>query len=81
MHVTLRNHTGINVDAIVLAACRDRMRVVVPNSADTIELRRKNKQWMTESGDPVEFEFMMADEQLDMAVLCHHVRHSHGEAA
>jgi len=81
MLVTLLYPSGIRVDAIVLAASLDCMRVVVNDCADTIELRWKNKRWMTERGDTVEFESMIVDGRTDMAGLYYNMRHCAADAA
>jgi hypothetical protein len=81
MYLTLLYHTGMRVDAIVLAVGRDRMRVVVNDRTDTIELRLKNKRWMTESGDTVELESMIPNDRMDMAGLYYHMHHRGAHAA
>ena len=81
MHMILLNQNGRRVDAILLAAGRDRMRVVVNNSADTMELRRKNQVWTADNGEPFEFEFMQADGMVNMAAFYHHLHHRTADAA
>jgi len=58
MYALIRYPVGIIVEAIVLAAKRNRMRVVAAGFPDVCELRLANGQWLTESGQTVEFEFM-----------------------
>jgi len=70
MHLTLRYATGLRVDAVVLAANRDGMRIAIPDHADTEELRRIEGEWISEDGDLVELESVTAGDGLDVSGLC-----------
>ena len=60
MQMMLLFENGQRVQTILLALSPDRMRVVVPSCGDTLELRLIKDQWMTEEGDAVDIELMMA---------------------
>ncbi len=72
MDILFRYDTGKNVDGIVLAVGRDRMRVVVNNCDDTMELRLRNKQWRTEDGEAVEVEALLTDGRTNPSFAGHH---------
>lgn len=59
MQMMLLFENGRRVEALLLAADADRMRVVVPGLRDALELRLIEDQWMTEEGDAVDIELMM----------------------
>ena len=61
MYTLIGFGAGILLEALVLAAQGDRMRVVAAGLPDTLELRRVDAQWTAESGEVVEFEFMLAE--------------------
>lgn len=61
MYLILLYQNGARVDAILLAASRDRMRVAIPDCSDTIEFRFKNKAWISEDGRVAVIEAMIQD--------------------
>lgn len=61
MYLLIRYPVGIIVEAVVLARGRNRMRVAAAGFPDAIEFRRSGPQWVTESSQPVEFDFLMSD--------------------
>ena len=61
MYLLIRYPGGIIVEAVVLAKGSNRLRVAVAGFPETIELRRADALWSTESGEPVEFDFLMSD--------------------
>jgi hypothetical protein len=54
------------VEALVLSIGRNAIRVVHPQTADTVELRRSRGQWADESGVPIEFESFIAAADFDI---------------
>ncbi len=56
MHLMLSYEDGKIVEAVVLSANGDRMRISIPNYEDTVELRSEQDGWMLESGERVEIE-------------------------
>ncbi len=65
MHLILSYSDGRLAEAIVLAVSADRMRVCIPGSDDTIELSAAHGRWMSETGELVEIESMVADSDLE----------------
>jgi hypothetical protein len=53
---------GLRMDAVLLAAGNNRMRVVLRDAGDTIELRREGEQWISEDGLTFEFEAWIVDD-------------------
>jgi len=49
------------VEAFILKATKNRIRVVAAGFDDAIQLRRVGQQWFSETGEPVTFEFLAAD--------------------
>jgi hypothetical protein len=67
MYLLIRYSGEIIVEGVVLAKGRNRMRVAAAGFPDTIELRRSGQQWLTASRQPVEFDFLMSDNQSESA--------------
>ena len=59
------------MDALVLSASVDRLRLVIPGSAETAELQWIENRWMSESGAAVEVGGMIAVEGVNPQYLCH----------
>ena len=62
MHIILRYPTRRRVEAVLLSATADRMRVVVRNQNDALELHRTGDQWVSDRGSAVEIESLVADD-------------------
>jgi hypothetical protein len=60
MQLTLLYPGSRRIDAVVLAANHDRMRIVIPNRRDTVELRLTGNRWTSEEGESVEIEAVVA---------------------
>ncbi|MGA3019166.1 MAG: hypothetical protein ABSF62_18740 [Bryobacteraceae bacterium] len=60
MQLTLLYPGSRRIDAVVLAANHDRMRIVFPNRRDTVELRLTGNRWTSEEGESVEIEAVVA---------------------
>src|ERR1035438_5693297 len=56
---------GRQVDALLLAASEDRLRVVIPGRRDTLEFRLFEGRWISESGARVELGAMVAEDSAD----------------
>ena len=61
MYLLIRYPVGVIVEAMVLSAGKNRMRVAAAGFPDAIELRRSGKQWFAANREPVEFDFMMSN--------------------
>lgn len=60
MYMILRYATGRRVEAVLLCATRERMKVIVRDQEDTLELNLIGTQWLSECGSPVEIESIVA---------------------
>jgi hypothetical protein len=59
MLMTMRYQSGQRVEAVVLAANEERMRVVIDSQRDTTALHRVATCWYTDDGSEVEIEAMI----------------------
>jgi hypothetical protein len=58
---------GRQVDALLLSASPERLRVVIPGRADTAEFQLIEGRWTSESGVPVELGALIAEDSVDAA--------------
>jgi hypothetical protein len=56
---------GRQVDALLLSASAERLRVVMPGRSDTAEFRLVEGQWTSESGERVEVGAILAADMAD----------------
>ena len=56
MYLMLSYADGKIVEAVVLSANGDRMRISIPNYEDVLELRNEQDGWILENGERVEIE-------------------------
>ena len=70
MLMTIRYQKGLRVEAVLLAAGRERMRVIIPSQRDAVELHKVDSCWYTETGDEVETEAFIAIPGTDISSLC-----------
>ena len=59
MYLIFRYPAGSRVEAMLLSATRDRMKVVVRGQEDTLEFSLIGDQWISECGSPLEIESLM----------------------
>ena len=57
MHIS----AGRTMEGVLLEMTPDRMRVSIPGSEDTLELRRSDGAWRLEDGTLVEFDALLND--------------------
>ena len=69
MYMILRHPQLGWVDALLLSATAERMRVVVPNRRDTLEFRQIDGRWISDDGRSVEVESLLAAEPSVMACV------------
>jgi len=81
MHLILSYPTGRRVEAILLAASRECMRVVVKRLNETLELRLIDGQWSSVEGTHIEIESMVADGALNVSAFVSHFNHRTSRAA
>ena len=67
MLMTIRCQSGLRVEAVVLAANRERMRVAVDSHRDTVELHKVDACWHTEDGTEIEIETLIPITGTDVA--------------
>jgi hypothetical protein len=56
---------GRQVDALLLSASAERLRVVIPGRADTLEFQLIEGRWTSESGGQVELGAILAGDVAD----------------
>ena len=70
MLLTIRYKNGLRIEAILLAANPQRMRVVFHSQRDTIELNKVDAGWFTEKGDEIEIEAIIPIAGTDVSSFC-----------
>jgi hypothetical protein len=70
MRMTIRYQSGLRVEAVLLAANRERMRVAVDSQRDTIELHKVDACWYTEEGAGIEIESLISIAGTDVSSFC-----------
>lgn len=61
MYLMISYQGGRRVEAVVLAAGVDRMRIGIPDGDDAVELRNSGDGWIADSGERVQIEAMLAE--------------------
>lgn len=74
MLLILRYRNGMRVNAILLAASHDLIRVVIPNCTDTTEFRLKKRRWISDEGCVAEIEAAAWAAKPNTVTLVPHVR-------
>ena len=70
MRMTIRYQSGLRVEAVLLAANSQRMRVVVESQRDTVELNKVDACWHTEDGAEIEIEALIPIVGTDVSQFC-----------
>ena len=70
MLMTIRYQNGLRVEAVLLAANRERMRVAIESQRDTIEFHKLDASWFTEAGSAIEIEALIPMAGTDVAGFC-----------
>jgi len=60
MYLLIEYPAGVIVEAVALAMDHNRMRVAVADFPDALELTRSGDLWFTETGESVQFEFLLS---------------------
>ena len=81
MRMTIRYQSGLRVEAVLLAANRERMRVAVDSQRDTIELHKVDACWYTEQGAEIEIEALIPIAGTDVSCFCAAVLYPRTNAA
>ena len=61
MHLIFRDPARGGVEAILLAASEEHMRVIIRQQEDTIEFRLVGDQWISDDGTVIEIEALFSD--------------------
>ena len=61
MYTLISYPAGVIIEAVIVSRTEDRMRVVAAGLPDALELRRSDQNWLMESGEAIQFEFLAAD--------------------
>ena len=70
MRMLIRYKNGLRVEAVLLAADRDQMRVAIRSLRDTVELHQVNASWYTERGAAIEIEALIPIPGTQAGELC-----------
>jgi hypothetical protein len=70
MRMTIRYQNGLRVEAVLLAANRERMRVAVDSQRDAIELHRMDAAWYTDDEAEIEIEALISIAGIDVSSFC-----------
>jgi hypothetical protein len=68
--MTIRYQSGLRVEAVLLAASRERMRVAIASQRDTIQLHKVDVCWYTERGAAIEIEALIPIAGTDVSRFC-----------
>jgi hypothetical protein len=60
MRMMIRYQSGLRVEAVLLAANSERMRVAIETQRDTVELHRVDGCWYTQRGAAIEIEALIS---------------------
>lgn len=74
MLLILRRQNGMRVNAILLTASHDLIRVVIPNCTDTIEFRLRKRRWISAEGWVAEIEGVAWAAEPNTVTFVPHVR-------
>jgi hypothetical protein len=75
MYMILRYANGRREEAVLLRATRERMKVIVRDREDTLELNLIGTQWISESGSAVEIESIISGDAANEAIVADEMRH------
>ena len=70
MRMTIRYPNGLRVEAVLLAANRERMRVAVDSQPDAIELHKMDAAWYTEKGAEIAIEALIPIPGTEVSRFC-----------
>ena len=70
MRMTIRFQSGLRVEAVLLAANRERLRVAIPSQQDTSELHKVDERWYTEKGAEVAIEAIIPIPGTEVSRFC-----------
>jgi hypothetical protein len=80
MLIILRFPALHRVEALLLSASPNRLRVVARDLSDTLELHRVGTQWFSDRGSPVEIESLLTNNPDAVSRFWHEARPRTGTA-
>jgi hypothetical protein len=66
MYTVIVYRGGRQVDALLLSASAERLRVVIPGRGDTAEFQLIEGRWTSESGEQVELGAILTEDSADV---------------
>jgi hypothetical protein len=73
MRMMIRYRSGMRVEAALLAASRETMRVTMEAQRDAIELHKVDSGWHTDTGEEIEIEAILPLVDTDVSHFCREV--------
>jgi hypothetical protein len=70
MLMTIQYQKGLRVEAVLLAANCERMRIAIDSQPDTIELHKVDADWLTDEGSAIEIEALIPLAGTDVSGFC-----------
>jgi hypothetical protein len=70
MRMIIRYQNDVRVEAVLLAADRERMRVAIDSESETVELHSVDACWFTEKGAEIEIEALIPIAGTDVSQFC-----------
>ena len=70
MRMEIRYQSGLRVEAVLLAANSERIRVAIKAQRDAAELHREDACWYTEEGDEIEIEAIIPIPGTNFPTFC-----------
>jgi len=70
MEMIIRYRNGHRIEAVLLAANSERMRVAIDSQRDTVELHKVDAGWRTQRGAAIEIEALIAIPGTEFSRFC-----------
>ena len=70
MRMMIQRADGVRAEAVLLAFDKNRMRLAIAGTLDTIELRMQCGCWVAEDGQTIEFDALLPMEGIGWQHLC-----------
>jgi hypothetical protein len=61
MYLLIGFSNAVVMEAVILKASRNRVRVAIAGQPDSLELKRAGEEWLLETGERVTLEFLLSD--------------------
>ena len=70
MRIMIRYQDQRTVEAVLLAANQERMRIAIASQGDATELTLNSEYWLTDKSEQVEIEALITIDGLDVSHFC-----------